>query len=153
MNLLLTKVKKCKMARVSIYMKCPRCKEDGCNNEHNYKTGEYYLQCMHCGYHNSFRYERDDEGEYIKKDPLKDSSFDNFKGEEFEVKEPFGSYKYIFKDGPSFHGTIADITEYDSRLADFKTMEKDDIASFSISRLIDGKIQVTIIYEAETKGA
>jgi len=153
MNLLLTKVKKCKMGTITINMTCPRCNEDRCNNEHNYKTGEYYHQCIYCGYHKSFRYERDDKGHFIKKDPLKEYSLDNFVGKEFEVKEPFGSYKYLFKDGNSYHATIADKAAYDSRLTDFKTMEKDDIASFSISRLIDGKIQVTTIYEAESKDA
>ena len=134
------------MGTVSVNIKCPRCKEDGCNNEFNYKTGEEYINCSQCGYYYSFTYRRDKEGNFVKKDSAKGDTLDNFISDETLIEKAFGAYKLVIKNGGWSHGTIADEKEFQDLLDAFKKMDKSEVESFSVSRLIEGKIYAFSLY-------
>lgn len=126
---------------------CPNCKSEDCFYEVNCGTGEEYIQCSHCGYHHSFLYKRDEEGNFILKDISKGESLDNFVGVKTLVDKPFGTYKFIKKGNGSQWGTLATEDEFIKLKEEFKKMDKSDLKLFKLSRFINGKFKVTTLFK------
>jgi Zn ribbon nucleic-acid-binding protein len=133
------------MGSVISNVSCPRCESEECFQDFYYKTDEIYISCPDCGYHKSFFWKRDENGELIKKDKTKGFEFDNLVFEEIHYEEPFGSYRIKFRDSAgSMNGTLVTSEDCDNLIKEIAIQNVSDksVESFVISRYIDGKIVV-----------
>lgn len=136
------------MGSVQSQIDCPNCKNEAFE-DFNYKTGEEYMSCSHCGYHKSFYYERDDSGKLVLIDETKEADFGNFKIKEVIIDNPFGSYRIEAITGASQVGSFATEQEYQEFKVSIKeVLEKDksEIVEVKVSRFIQGEIKVEEIY-------
>jgi len=130
------------MGSVIDYFDCPNCGQEAVDDFY-YKTGEQYINCISCGYHESHSYKRDDDGKFITKDGTSNYSFDNLIMEVKEYKNPYGAYSLKISDSFATQcGTIRDKKDYDEFVSDIVSLTNQDntIESCIISRLVDGNI-------------
>ena len=115
---------------------CPNCSSPDCFVDFYYKTGEEYNFCSDCGYSKQIT--------IINRDKkLNELTDDDWRIE--EAKNPWGSFRIqeIGMVGWTT-GTIQDESQYNEIYN--KVIENlDSIGEFSISRLIDGKIEKNTI--------
>jgi hypothetical protein len=136
---MLNQLKQKDMGSVVDYFDCPNCGNEAVDDFY-YSTGEQYINCISCGYHESHSYKRDDDGNFITKDGTKDYSVNNLTMEVKEYKNPYGAYRINAYDSVSMCGTIRDDKDYDEFISHIKSLKDEDIESCTISRLVDGKI-------------
>ena len=128
------------MGSVIDYIECPNCKHEAYSDFY-YKTGEEYLICKDCGYHYSATYKRDDDGEFVTKDGTNNYSFDNLIMETNELKNPYGAYRIRIYDTIGYQGGSLENEEDFKQLLE-QVMKIDNLESFSVSKLVNGKIGV-----------
>ena len=128
------------MGSVQGYSECPRCGKDQCYEDYNYKTGEQNQICFDCGYIYQANYKRDEEGNYVMKDPTQGLLYSNLIIEEVKIDNPYGVLVITFKD--NLGGQINTLRTVE----DFKEVEKaakentdNRIASVIVKRFIPGK--------------
>lgn len=129
------------MGTISQNINCPRCQSTECFDDYNYKTAEEYIICPDCGYQYSFKYRRDNSGNYIKKDPNGDLVYSNLITDEETIKEPYGAYCVEYLNGLKERGTI--ITE--QGYLEFKNGILDsvdnNVVSIKVTRYADNEIK------------
>lgn len=80
---------------------CPRCKNEHCMAHTYYKTGEYSLFCMDCGYSEAEYCLKDSNGTPLLKDPSLGFVMNNLFYEKEQTDNPYGAYfikhKGVFK--------------------------------------------------------
>jgi len=131
------------MGSVQSKIGCPRCKSEECFEDFYYKTGEEYVSCPDCGFHRSFFFKRDTQGNLIKKDPTRGYEFDNLIGEEKHLPEPYGSYHIEAKKGGGQFGTLETEADYKKFVLDIAALrdKPNTIKEVIISRFVDGEIK------------
>lgn len=134
------------MGSVLSNIECPTCKSEECYNDYHYKTGEEVINCPECGYHYSYFYKRDDNGNYLKKDNTKGYEFSNLILEENEIKHPFCVYKIKFKDNVREVCLLETEKDYLEFCENLKTFDMGAIKSVAISRFTDGVIKKEVLY-------
>lgn len=136
------------MGSVIDYIDCPRCKQEAFS-DYYYKTGEQYINCNSCGYHYSFVIKRDKEGSMIKIDESKDFAVDNVIREENEIKEPYGAYSIEHDNSVRSCGTLETNNDYDKLVSDIVSLtnQEHNIEEAIVSRFVDGKINIEVIYK------
>lgn len=127
---------------------CPNCKSEAFEI-FNYKTGEEYMSCTHCGYLKQFHYERDELGKFILLDSSKPVDFDNFKINEINIEKPFGAYSIKSIDNCSQNGSFEKIKEYEDFKLSIEGMVSNPnnvITEITFSRFINGEIKIEELY-------
>ena len=123
------------MGSVLESIQCPRCNEEA-SLDFYYKTGEEYVQCTNCGYQYSATIKNRDK----RLDELTDDDW-----EIVEVKQPYAAYRIKGYDGIGYMGgTIKDETDIEEIK---NSLKLENIETFTISQLIDGKIVETVIID------
>jgi len=137
------------MGSVINYIDCPNCNQNNCFCDYYYKTGEEFTLCPDCGYHESHKYKRDENGNFIRKDETKGFEFDNLIPEHVLIDKPFGAFLIVSDSDGSCGGCLKDEKEYQNFLEDVSNTEnhKQGIKLITISRFINGEIKVEKIYE------
>jgi hypothetical protein len=142
------------MGSVMGHIECPRCKSEECFEDYYYKTGEEYVSCPDCGYSRSFVYERDEEGNLIKKDESKGYEFDNLVAKENLLEEPFGAYIIRYNSGVGSGGAIPTEDDYNMFVSDIVSLTNQpdhEMESVVVSRFVDGEIKKETIWETVNK--
>ena len=132
------------MGSVIDYFDCPNCGQEAVDDFY-YKTGEQYINCNSCGYHESHSYKRDENGNLITKDGTNNYSFDNLIMEVKEYNNPYGAYRIKINDSCATQcGTIRDKKDYDEFVSHVLSLPKEesDIELCTISRFINGEIVI-----------
>ena len=128
------------MGSVIDYIECPHCGGEAFSDFY-YKTGEEYVSCQHCGYNYSATYQRDKEGKFITKDGTNNYEFDNLIMETKELKNPYGAFRIKYVDSIGYQcGSLENEEQFTELLAN--VMKMDDVESFTVSKLVNGKIGV-----------
>ena len=126
------------MGSVLDYIECPNCGQEAYSDFY-YKTGEEYVNCQNCGYHYSATYKTDDKGNYITQDGTDNYTLDNLVMEINEIKNPYGAYQIKQYDAIGYEcGSLESEEDFITLLANLR--ELDSIETFTVNRLIDGKI-------------
>lgn len=136
------------MGSVIDYIECPRCKSENCVNDYYYKTDEGYTTCKDCGYYHSVFWKRDDDRNYVLKDPNGKTVFKNMVSEEVKIENPFGAFYVESTKGGGTGGTLEsekDYNEFVSHIVSL-TNQPNEIKSASVSRFIKEKIVKEKIY-------
>lgn len=123
------------MGSVIDEIECPHCKQQAMQ-DYYYKTDERYVTCLNCGYYHAVSLKNRDKS-------MSEVTDEDY--EEFEVKEPYASYRIKPKGTIFSHvGSLSSEEEFE----DLKSkINYDEVESFSISQFKDGEIIKTIIYE------
>jgi len=119
------------MGSVIDHIDCPNCGNEAYSDFY-YKTGEEYVNCQHCGYHYS--------AEIINRDKLlTELTDDDWKIS--EIKEPYGAYRIKCYDTVAYQcGSLENEEQFVELLANVR--EIDNLESFTVSKLVNGKIGV-----------
>ena len=119
------------MGSVIDYIDCPNCGQEAYDDFY-YKTGEEYVNCSHCGYHHS--------STIINRDkPLNELTDDDW--EVIEIKNPYGAYRIKFYNSVGYQcGSLENESDFVTLLANVR--EQDNLESFTVSKLVNGKIGV-----------
>ena len=137
------------MGSVIDYIKCPRCGEENCIDDYYYKSGEQYINCPDCGYHKSFHYKRDNDGNLLRKDETKDYELYNLIPEEIIIDNPYGAFRVEYSSGMATCGTLEtyyDYSNFVSELSLLTNQEKNDVEKVIVSKLVKDKIEKEIIF-------
>lgn len=135
------------MGSVVNHIECPRCKGENCIDDFYYSSGEEYIWCPDCGYTHIMRYKKDDKGRYLKKDDTLQATFNNLIPEEILSETPFGVYRIEGILGHSESATLETEEEYLAFKADAEKLNREEVRSITISRLVNDRIQKEIIFE------
>jgi len=129
-------------------IECPNCKSEECFEDYYYKTGEEYVNCPDCGYHRSFTIKRDEQGKMIKLDESKELAVDNVIREEKHIQNPFGAYSVESSVGASC-GTLETEEDYEKFVSEIVSLtnQENDIKEATVSRLVNGKINIEVIFK------
>ena len=128
------------MGSVLDYIECPNCGQEAYSDFY-YKTGEEYVNCQNCGYHYSATYKTDDKGNYITQDGTDNYTLDNLVMEINEIKNPYGAYRIKFYNSVGYQcGSLENESDFVTLLANVR--EQDNLESFTVSKLVNGKIGV-----------
>ena len=122
------------MGSVVDYVPCHRCEQEAVSDFY-YKTGEEYFLCNHCGYFKSV---------VIKDRSKKLNELTEDDWEVTECSEPFGAYRLKPIDAVGTEcGTLVNEEQY----LELKNAVKDkqDIDLCTVSRLVDGAIQIEVL--------
>ena len=123
-------------------MNCPHCNtEDGAIVDFNYRSGEEFIHCPHCGYHRRFYITnwdaKEDPEMLVDEDPTEKIWTPEY--EIFECKEPLGAFDVRYKEGFGECGTFHEEGNEEEFLDEIEKY-RDEIESATISKLIDGQI-------------
>jgi Zn ribbon nucleic-acid-binding protein len=111
---------------------CPNCGQEA-TSDFYYRTQEEYTHCGNCGYYKSVTI--DDRGKNAE-----ELTPDDYKV--VEVTNPFGSFKVKHKESVAYQcGSLLDEDDY-NELKNNVFEEKDNIEYFSVSRLVNGNIEI-----------
>jgi len=139
------------MGSVLSYIECPRCKQENCIEDYYYHTGELYTTCSECGYLRVFRYKRDSNGKFLKKDETKGVDFGNLIVEEIHVENPYGAYTIESTRGGATCGVLEtedDYQKFVSEIVSFSNQEN-DIKKATVSKLVGKNIEKEVVFERE----
>ena len=136
------------MGSVISDIECPRCKSENCSEEFYYKTGEEYISCLDCGYHRTFHYRRDSEGNFIKKDETKGYEVSNFIPEEIHLENPFGAYRVETNLGGATCGTLETEEDYKKFVSEIISLsdQEHNMKEAIVSRFLDGEIKKEVVF-------
>lgn len=136
------------MGSVIIYIECPFCKQENCMEDFYYKTGENYINCPDCGFHQSFHYKRSDDGTFLRKDETKGYEFGNLIGEFKQIDTPYGAYEIKYTNNGAQCGTLATEEDYNKFVSEVNSLDElDNIRHVTVSRHVNGKIEKEIILD------
>lgn len=137
------------MGSVIDYIECPRCKQENCIDDFYYKSGEEYINCPDCGYHRIFRYKRDTDGKFLRKDETKGFEFENLIPEEIHLENPYGAFRVETILGVVTCGTLETDEDYQifiSEIVSFINQEH-NIKEAVVSKLVGDKIEKEVVFE------
>ena len=119
------------MGSVIDYIDCPNCGHEAYDDFY-YKTGEEYINCSHCGYHKS--------ATIINRAKLLNELTDE-DWEIIELKNPYGAYRLKMM---SEVATSCGSFDSEEACEDIKkaVADMENVEYFSISRFVDGQIQI-----------
>jgi len=124
------------MGSVIDYIECPHCGQEA-TSDFYYKTGEEYINCGNCGYHYSATIINRDK----RLDELTDDDW-----EIVEIKNPYAAYRIKYYDSVVFEcGSLKSEEEFVKLSVNAR--ELDSIELFTISRLVNGEIEVSHIVD------
>jgi Zn ribbon nucleic-acid-binding protein len=124
------------MGSVIDYIECPNCKSEDCYLDFYYKTGEEYCHCSDCGYTRNVEIQNREKNlnELTENDWLVK-----------EIKNPWGCYRIKEIGNVGWVcGTLQNEGEY-NEVYDNVLKHIDSVDEFSLSRLIDGKIEKRMV--------
>jgi len=124
------------MGSVIDHIECPNCKHEAYDDFY-YKTGEEYVNCQNCGYYYS--------ATIINRDKLLTELTD----EDWKIKElknPYGAYRIKVYESPAIEcGSLESEEQFVTLLTNIKEM--DGVELFTVSRFVDGEINVMHIID------
>lgn len=126
---------------------CPNCESDNCYEELNYKTAEFHIQCLDCGFVHILKYQRDDDGEFVKRDATKgELDVENLIVEETKISNPFGSVTFM----PDYQPLHCKSLENEDDFDEFMETVGDHYGNVDVtlSRFVNGKL-VKVVYKIE----
>lgn len=127
------------MGSVQGYAECPRCHKDQCHEDYNYKTGETNQICFDCGYIHQVNYKRDEEGNYVMKDPTQGLLFSNLVIEEIKIDDPYGVVITFKENMGGQINTLRTKEDYEQIVKACKENTDDRIQSVIVKRYIQGE--------------
>lgn len=136
------------MGSVISEIECPNCKQETCNEDYKYKSGEISHFCSECGYNRNRYIVRDEEGKAVLEDKSKEWSFENTVYETEENLKPYGAL--IVK---HFNTGIISMLSLKEAVKPQDLIKEDNpsnIKSMELSRLVNGEIQKEMIYEHDS---
>lgn len=128
------------MGLVQGYTECPRCHKGQCHEDYNYNTGESNKICFDCGYIHQKNYKKDEEGNYLIKDPNQGFLYSNLIVEELKIDNPYGVLYITFKENlGSQINTIVSVENYNEVVKACKNNTDNRIESVIVKRYLPGK--------------
>lgn len=125
------------------YINCPVCNSPDCFAETNCRTLEQYVSCFKCGYKYVFKWKRDEEGNFILEDKEKGKSLDNFIPDEYELKNPYGSFLIKNARGGSKFGSLKDQEDFNNFQKNIEEARLEgDISEVTVRRYVEGRFIV-----------
>ena len=122
------------MGSVIEHIDCPNCKQEA-TLDFYYNTGEEYILCTHCGYHKAVYIDTQDDYPDIAKARWITE----------ELTNPYGIYKLKHIDDKFTKlGSLEDEQHWIDFVSEIMS-DKDGIEFFTLSRLVDDKIETTTI--------
>lgn len=122
------------MGSVMDHIECPNCKQEA-TLDFYYNTGEEYILCTHCGYHKAVYIDTQDDYPDIAKARWITE----------ELTNPYGIYKLKHIDDKFTKlGSLEDEQHWIDFVSEIMS-DKDGIEFFTLSRLVDDKIETTTI--------
>ena len=138
------------MGSVMTYdLECPNCKGNTVFEDFYYKSGEFFKSCDKCGYYHKAFYKRNEEGEFVKIDNDKPSTYDNLIIDEKVCYNPYGAYRVEHTNGSRGFGTLEDKEQYDHFVSEIVSFvnQPNDIVRVNVSRYVEGNFEAELVYE------
>ena len=126
------------------YIDCPHCNTvEGAINEFNYKSGEEFIHCPHCGYHRRFYItnwdKKEDTEMLVDGEPTEAPWTPEY--EIFECREPFGAFDVRYIDGNGECGSFIEKENEEEFMDQIEDLIAEGlIESAMISKYVDGEI-------------
>ena len=136
------------MGYISGNEKCPRCKRENCLLDYSYNRGYKCTNCPDCGFHYSFSYKTDSDGNYVLKDKTKGLEWSNLIPEEILIENPFGAYTVKRNLGWDVGGTLKTEDDYQNFVSEIVSLSKqeDNMKEVIVSRFWDGEIKKEVVF-------
>lgn len=136
------------MASVLDTIQCPNCGKDA-HSDFYYKTGEEYVNCMHCGYAYSFTFKRDENGEYELKDKTVGPLLTNCILEEEELKTPHAAIQYQHVGSVGYSCSSLEDADEESKFREFVKTNTAELSMAKISKYHNGEHTVEYLIGQE----
>lgn len=129
---------------------CPFCRsENGAIVDYNYKTGEEFIHCPHCGYHRRFYITNINQKPDLVDDAATMSDEQWLPEYEiFECSEPYGAFEVQYKEGYNEIGSFTEPENEEEFLLQVEDLI-DEIRVAKISKFVDDKIVVIDVVKAD----
>jgi len=136
------------MGYISSNEKCPRCKRENMLLDYSYNRGYKYTNCPDCGFHYSFSYKTDSDGNYVLKDKTKGLEWSNLIPEEILIENPFGRYCVKKNSGLNLFGVLESEDDYQKFISEIFSLsnQEHDMKEVIVTRFLDGEIKKELIF-------
>jgi hypothetical protein len=124
------------MGSVIDTIECPNCKKEDCYVDFYYKTGEEYTFCSDCGYSKQIHIINREKN-------LNELTDDDWRMD--EVANPWGCFRIKEIGMVGWNTGVLTSEEEYNQMYDKVLEHLDSIDEFSLSRLVDGKIEKKMV--------